>query len=160
MHRRLTVKNATAVDFKFVVGLDLGDRESQFVVLNLARKVVDEGKVATTVEAMRTRFATKLRFKIIVETGTHAPWVVRLLRELGHHVVLANSRLLPLITKGKKKSDRSDAENLARLGLADEELLSPVYVRSEQTLRQIDLEAIAGMDVLDGTSDGFAITCG
>lgn len=129
------MKHASEVRFQHVMGIDISDREAVFVKLNLARKVVAEGKVSMTREAIRKEFERQAVLKIIVETGTHSSWLVRLLRELGHEVVLADARRLPLISKGSKKTDRSDAELLARLGLADDELLSPVHVRSEQTLR-------------------------
>lgn len=130
------MKHATNVCSQLVViGLDLGDRVSHFVGLNAARKVIVVDRVLTMPDTMRKAFSIGRRVKVIVETGSHAPWVVRLLREIGHEVVLANSRRLALITQGAKKSDRTDAEHLARLGMADETLLSPVHVRSEQTLQ-------------------------
>lgn len=129
------MKHASAVRFQHVIGIDISDREAQFVKLDLARKVVAEGKFSMTREAIRKQFEHQEELKIIVETGSHSSWVVRLLRELGHEVVLADARRLPLISKGSKKTDRRDAELLARLGIADDDLLTPVHLRSEQTLR-------------------------
>ena len=71
--------------------------------------------------------------RIAVETGTHSPWVSRLLRECGHEVLVANSRKLRLIYANKRKTDEIDAENLARLARLDPKLLYPVRHRGEDS---------------------------
>jgi transposase len=68
---------------------------------------------------------------IAIETGTHSPWVSRLLKRLGHRVTVANSRKLRLIYENRNKNDDVDAEYLARLVRLDPKLLSPVEHRSE-----------------------------
>jgi transposase len=40
---------------------------------------------------------------IAIETGTHSPWISRLLEELGHEVLVANARKLRLIYANKRK---------------------------------------------------------
>jgi transposase len=55
----------------------------------------------------------------------------------GHEVVVANPRQLRLITHSSTKTDRNDAEMLARLGRADPELLKPVAHRRKEA--QADL---------------------
>ncbi|MEX0842835.1 MAG: PKD domain-containing protein, partial [Gemmatimonadota bacterium] len=66
------------------------------------------------------------RARIVLEVGTHSPWISRLLTELGHEVVVANPRKLRLIYGNPRKTDRADAEYLARVGRMDPELLAPV----------------------------------
>jgi hypothetical protein len=39
-------------------------------------------EVATTAQAMRKRFSTEAPCRIVIEVGTHSPWVQRLLQEL------------------------------------------------------------------------------
>jgi transposase len=63
---------------------------------------------------------------VILEVGTHSPWISRLLSELGHEVVVANPRKLRLIYENPRKTDRADAEYLARVGRMDPDLLAPV----------------------------------
>ena len=70
------------------------------------------------------------RSLIALETGTHSPWVSRLLRELGHQVLVAHAQKVQLISKSKRKDDRHDARTLARLARIDPELLGPVRHRS------------------------------
>src|ERR1700686_2979529 len=96
------------------VGLDLGDRYSQVVVLDERGEVVEELRLATGEEALRRGFSCP-RMRIALETGTHSPWVSRVLTECGHEVIVANSRKLRLIYENPSKDDRVDAMYLARL---------------------------------------------
>src|SRR5580765_5181629 len=75
-----------------------------------------------------------------METGTHSPWVSRLLTELGHEVLVAHAQKVELITKSNRKDDRHDARTLARLARIDPELLGPVRHRSAKA--QIHLTVI------------------
>jgi transposase len=113
------------------VGMDLADRYSQVCVLDLKGEVSEEGRVRTTQDALRSRFGALAPCRVVIEVGTHSPWVSRLLTELGHDCVVANPRRVRLIADSQKKNDRIDAETLARLGRADPALLSPVQHRSE-----------------------------
>jgi transposase len=122
------------------VGLDLGDRFSQYCVLDTEGEVVEEGRIQSSEGAMRRHFEGELRLRVAVECGTHSPWVSRLLSELGHQVVVANARKIPVITASTSKNDRNDAEQLARLAGYDPRLLSPLQHRSPQ--RQQDLNLI------------------
>ena len=81
---------------------------------------------------MRERFARIPRSRIALETGTHSPWVSRLLSELGHEVIVAHARNVRLIGESRRKDDRLDARTLARLARIDPTLLSPVKHRSAE----------------------------
>src|ERR1700674_5405331 len=102
---------------KLTIGLDLGDRWSFYCVLDEAGKIILEQKVATTPEAMKQVFSRIPHSRIALETGTHSPWVSRLLTELGHEVIVAHAQKVQLITKSNRKDDRHDARTLARLAL-------------------------------------------
>jgi transposase len=79
-------------------GLDLGDRYSYLCLLDTdCGEVIEEGRVRTTPEALRRRFAPERPMRIVIENGTHSPWVSRLLEECGHEVLVANARKLRLI---------------------------------------------------------------
>ncbi len=103
---------------KLTIGVDLGDRWSFYCVLDEAGKIILEQKVATTPEAMRRTFGKIPRSLIALETGTHSPWVSRLLTELGHEVIVAHAQKVELITKSNRKDDRHDARTLARLQIS------------------------------------------
>ena len=64
-------------------------------------------------------FGAMPRCRIALETGTHSPWVSRLLSELGHEVIVAHARNVRLIGESRKKDDRLDAQTLAGLARID-----------------------------------------
>jgi transposase len=122
---------------KLTVGLDLGDRRHTVCVLNAAGDIVTEEVIVNTrecLEAFAARFPTAT---IVMETGTHSPWVSRLFEARGHPVIVANARKLRAISQSQTKSDREDAQMLARLGRADPKLLRPVRHRSEAAQRAL-----------------------
>lgn len=122
-----------------VLGIDLGDRFSKFICLNAAGDRVGEGRVPTTAAAMDKEFGSIGAKQIAIETGTHSPWVSRLLARLGHHVTVANSRKLRLIYENRRKNDGVDAEYLARLVRLDRKLLCPVEHRNERAQQHVAL---------------------
>ncbi len=133
MKKTITVqafKSEIFKEQKLTIGLDLGDRWSFYCVLDEAGQVILEQKLATTREAMKQTFGKIPRSLIALETGTHSPWVSRLLAELGHEVIVAHAQKVQLITKSNRKDDRHDARTLARLARIDPVLLGPVRHRS------------------------------
>lgn len=114
------------------IGLDLGDRTSQYCVLNAAGEVIQRDQVATTKAGLTRTFELSGPVRMVIEAGTHSPWVSRSLMKLGHEVIVANPRKVALITGARRKNDRIDAEKLARLGRVDPQLLSPIVHRGEQ----------------------------
>src|SRR5271154_1024105 len=76
--------------YQAVVGLDVGDRQSHYCVLDLDGGVVAEGAVKTTEASLRVLFEGKGRMRIALEAGTHSPWISRLLIALGHQALVAN----------------------------------------------------------------------
>jgi len=100
--------------------------------LDEAGALVLERKLPTTPEAMKETFAGMPQSRIAMETGTHSPWISRLLTVLGHEVIVAHARNVRLITQSRRKDDRLDARTLARLARIDPQLLSPVKHRSAQ----------------------------
>jgi transposase len=131
---------------QLTVGLDLGDRASSYCVLNEAGEIALEHKLPTTQEALKQVFARMPRSRIAMETGTHSPWISRLLVELGHEVIVAHAQKVRLIVKSRRKDDRLDARTLARLARIDPQLLSPVKHRSAQAqLHLTEIRARAGL---------------
>src|SRR5262250_2911947 len=131
---------------QLTIGLDLGDRFSCYCVLDEAAEILLEQKLPTTPEGMKQTFARMPRSRIAMETGTHSPWVSRLLKGLGHEVIVAHAQSVRLIVKSRRKDDRMDARTLARLVRIDPELLSPVQHRSAQAqLHLTEIRARAGL---------------
>jgi transposase len=127
-------------DGRLTIGLDLGDSSSFYCVLDEAGDVLLEQKVSTTPKAIREIFGAMPQSRIALETGTHSPWVSRLLKELGHEPIVAHARSVRLIGDSRRKDDRLDARTLARLVRIDPQLLCPVKHRSAGA--QADLTVI------------------
>jgi len=141
MKKTSTVRVNRNMIFKghqLTIGVDLGDRWSCYCVLDEAGEVLLEQKVATTPEAMKQIFEKIPRSLIAMETGTHSPWISRLLGELGHQVLVAHAQKVQLITKSKRKDDRHDARTLARLARIDPELLGPGAASQRESTNSSD----------------------
>jgi transposase len=120
---------------QMTAGLDLGDRYSYLCLIDTqSGEIMEEGRLRTTPEALRRRFASEQQssLRVAIEAGTHSPWVSRVLEECGHEVLVANPRKLRLIYSNKRKTDEIDAENLARLARLDPKLLYPLKHRGEE----------------------------
>ncbi len=128
-------------------GMDIGDKYCEICLLD-HKQVVQQGKLRTTQRAVNAYFGDKPPMLVAMEACTHSPWLSRLLKKLGHEVIVANPRRLLLISKNVNKNDRADAQLLARLACADAALLSPLQHISEeaQKIRAV----VLGRDVLVG----------
>jgi transposase len=130
------------------IGCDLGDKTSEICVLDVEGNVKRRTTVRTTRRAMTTLFTTTSTH-VVIEVGAHSRWVSALLEQLGHRVTVANPRRVKLISESDNKTDRHDAELLARLGRADVKLLAPVRHRNVQA--QADLAVPKARDLLVAT---------
>lgn len=130
------------------IGMDLGDRVSRVCGVGAGGEVVQEASVATTRAAMEGYFRPLAPCRVVVEVGTHSPWVSALLEGLGHEVIVANPALLYGKGRRKKRNDALDAEYLARQGRADPKLLHPIRHRGLEA--QEHLELIRARDQLVG----------
>ena len=113
-----TQKTATSLSTR-TVGIDLGDQTSCYCILDEQGEVVSEGTVRTTEAGFREQFRRMARSRIVLETGTHSPWVSRYLERLGHEVLVANARQVRIIYDNDRKTDKVDARTLARLARVD-----------------------------------------
>jgi transposase len=140
------MKNATSVARGLTIGLDVGDRRTHVCVLDEQGEVREEAQMRTDEAALRQRFEALPACRVALETGVHSGWMARLLTGLGHEVLVANARQVALISGSDRKTDRTDAEKLARLARVDPRLLSPVHVRGERS--QQDLAVVRSRAVL------------
>ncbi len=138
------------------IGLDLGDKKSVICVLDGDGELIEETRIATTEAGLTRYFGGRSRTRVVLEVGTHSPWISRHLEQLGHEVLVANAWRVKLISQNHNKNDRVDAELLARLGRADPELLAPIHHRGEEA--QSDLVVIRARAALVRTRTSL-ITC-
>ncbi len=128
------------------MGIDVSDRHSYLCLVDEEGEVVERDRVRSTEAAFRRHFEGTPRLRIALECGTHSPWMSRLLKQLGHEVVVANARKIPTITESESKNDWRDAEQLALMAAFNPRLLSPLQHRSLG--RQQDLNLIQARAVL------------
>jgi transposase len=124
------------------IGIDLGDRYSHGCRLDGHGEVVERFRFETTRTGLAKTFEVRVPCRVVLEVGTHSPWISRSLEALGYEVIVANAREVQSISKSDRKNDASDAEQLARLGRADPKLLHPITHRQEDTQRDRALLAV------------------
>ena len=129
MGKRITRANG------LTIGLDLGDRFTEGRVLDASGEVIESFRVRTTEAAMDSRLSSYGACRVVLEVGTHSPWVSRCVARHGHETIVANPRRVRLIAENDSKSDGVDAELLARLGRVDPSLLRPIVHRGVQAQR-------------------------
>jgi transposase len=133
-----TLKSNVAIP-ALTIGLDLGDKHSQLYVIDAEGQRVEERTVATTESALTRWFADRPHARVVMEVGTHSPWISRLLASWGHEVIVANPSAMYGAQRRRKRNDRLDAEYLARQGRADVQLLHPIRHRSARAQQHLEM---------------------
>ncbi len=128
------------------LGLDLGDKKHSCCVLDASGKVLKKEIITNDRAALKQLASQWPSALIVLEAGTHSPWISRFFKELGHRVLVANPRKVRAIYQAERKSDDRDAELLARIARVDEALLHPVEHGDEK--QQRDMLAIKLRDAL------------
>jgi transposase len=118
----------------WTVGLDVGDRTTHLCVLDPEGEVAHEDRFRTEQMALEEALRPFSGARVVMEVGGHSPWMSRQLEAAGHEVLVANSYKVGQLYKGQDKSDRKDAENLARWGRSDPKLLKPIRHRGAQAM--------------------------
>ena len=69
-------------------------------------EVIEEGRLRTSPEALRGRFASlELSLRIAIDAGTHSLWVSRDIEGCGHELLVAKAHKIRLIYTNKRKTD-------------------------------------------------------
>lgn len=122
----------------WTAGWDVGDRWTQAVVLvGASGERLSVDRMATSERGVRHWTQRHGVGRVVLETGPHSPWLSRLASSLGHEVIVADSRQVPLIGRSQRKTDVLDAERLARVARVDPSLLHPVQHRSATVQRDL-----------------------
>ena len=121
---------------RITIGIeDVSDRSTEACAIDDRGAWVESWRMPTKQEALRASLARYPKARVVLEVGCHSPWISRQLKAEGFDVIVANPRRVRLIAESDKKSDRFDAEQLARLGRVDPGLLSPIVHRGERAQR-------------------------
>jgi transposase len=131
---------------RLTVGVDLGDQWSNYCILGLAGETLAEGQFRTRKQEVAEFFQALAMSRVVVEVGTHSAWVREIIAGFGHEVLVANPRLMEGSKRRRRKSDRIDAEKLARLGRMDPKSLHPIQHRSTEVRE--DLVVLRARDAL------------
>ncbi len=117
------------------IGLDVSDRFTEACAINDEGEWVESWRIPTTQAAISEGLSRYPGARVVLEVGCHSPWMSRKLKRVGFEVIVANPRRVRLIAESDSKNDRFDAEQLARLGRIDPDLLSPIVHRGEEAQR-------------------------
>lgn len=128
------------------IGMDLGDKKHVVVVFDSNGYEILVAKVMNTKPGIIKFFKDYKGATVIIEAGTHSPWISRLLKEMGCSVYVGNPRKLRFIWDSKDKSDERDARMLGMVGRIEPRLLSPIKHRNSQS--HADLAVIKSRDIL------------
>jgi transposase len=131
---------------RLTVGVDLGDKWSNFCVLGLDGEKLTEGQLRTTEKDFAELFQSLAAARVVIEVGTHSAWVRDVVAGCGHEVLVANPRQMEGPKKRKRKSDRIDAHKLARVGRLDPQSLFPIHHRSREVRE--DLVVVRARDAV------------
>lgn len=126
------------------IGLDLGDRLTHLYAIDAAGRRLDERPLPTTAAGFTAYFQDRPRGRVVLEVGTHSPWIARLLTALQQEVFVANPSAMYGQGRRRRRNDRSDAEFLARQGRADVSLLHGIRHRGADA--QTHLEVLRARD--------------
>lgn len=133
------------------LGMDVSDKSIEFLSLSGDGDTGQRSQIANSRESLMA-FCDSVKdpSKVLVamEAGTHSAWHSELLEQRGFKVVVGNARKLSAIWMNKNKSDREDAEMLARLARNDIKLFAPI--RHIPTPLRIDLAVIKTRDAVSG----------
>ena len=97
------------------MGIDISDRMSTVCVLDCGGEVIEESRFRSTRSGLGRYLAHRAPMRVVLEVGTHSPWMSRQIASLGHEVLVANPRQLRLIYQSDRKCDTVDAEALAAI---------------------------------------------
>ncbi|OAI42489.1 hypothetical protein AYO38_03145 [bacterium SCGC AG-212-C10] len=120
--------------------MDIGDEVSELCLRDREGNILERTRVKTREVELSRWFGKQEQLRVVLEAGTHSPWISRLLTRTGHDAVVLQPRRVALIAKSLEKTDRIDAELLSFLGNFPDNQLHRVRHRSMEA--QVDLELL------------------
>jgi len=131
-----------------VIGMDLGDKQHVVVVFEPDGFESVHDTIGNTAKQLQKFFEKHPGAVVVMEAGTHSPWISRLLTRMGHDVHVGNPRKLRAIWDSDDKTDERDARILGLVYRLEPRLLHRIHHRGEEA--QMDLERIKARDSLVG----------
>ncbi|MEX1244832.1 MAG: IS110 family transposase [Thermoanaerobaculia bacterium] len=97
-------------------GIDVAMKSSSVCILDRRGGVVLEQVVSSDEAGLASVLKARGRMRCVLEAGPLAEWISRLLEQMGHEAIIIDARKAAGVIRTKKKTDRLDARNLARMG--------------------------------------------
>jgi transposase len=97
-------------------GIDVALKSSSVCILDGRGAVLLEQVVATDEADFARLLGDRRRMRCVLEAGPLAEWLSELIERLGHEAVVIDARKAKGVIRTKKKTDRLDARNLAKMG--------------------------------------------
>ena len=128
---------------ELTVGMDLGNKKNEIYIMNsINGNPVETGSVLNdrvSIGNYFQRFLEPKNVKVVIEAGTHSPWIYHLLKDMGFVILVGNPRKLRMIWMSDNKNDQKDAEMLARIGRFDTRLLHPIQHRDMEAHKDLNI---------------------
>lgn len=96
-------------------GIDLASRASAVCIEDSTGNIVAEFEMPTDEDSFRRRFSKVEKMRCVVEASPLAEWAARVLEASGHEAIIIDPRRAKAVICTKKKTDRLDARNLAKM---------------------------------------------
>lgn len=96
-------------------GIDLAGKSSSVCVTDGAGRVVLERVVGTDEGGLGSVLRGRARLRCVLEASPLAEWAAGLVERWGHEAVVIDTRKATGVIRTKKKTDRLDARNLAKM---------------------------------------------
>lgn len=117
------------------IGLDIGDRFSRFAVVDAAGVNLKEDRVPSTKAGLERVFKPLKGARLLMEVGTHSPWIQRTLLAIGIDARVCEARSAAEANRFGRKTDVRDARMLAELLRTDSHLVTLVQHRTLEEQR-------------------------
>ena len=126
---KTTKRKNSGVQF---IGLDIGDRYSHYCVRDASGKILAQARTASTIPGLTKAFESMKGCKLLMEVGTHSPWMQRFLRTMDIDARVCESRAAAELNKHGRKTDARDAEILSELLRTNSALVTLIEHRSQE----------------------------
>jgi len=123
-----------------VIGIDLGDKSHIAVVFDEHGAESKPQRITNTATSMEKFLSKYPGCTVVMEAGTHSPWISRLVESCGCTAHVGQPRKIRAIWDADDKSDERDARMLGRLYRFDVKMIPPVHHRGVEA--QADLAMI------------------
>lgn len=131
------MQTSTVLMPNLTIGLDLGDKSSRTCEVDAAGREVKTASIVTSPKGIEAYFGERTPCRVVLEVGTHSPWVSRQLEAMGHEAIVANPSAVYGKRRRKRRNDAMDAAYLARQGRADPLLLYPIRHRGVEAQQHL-----------------------